>query len=114
MNERLAAAQAALNSGRAADAIENLVAAVEADPAQAVGVTARCWSSSTKRTAMPKASAGASAAVARFPRDLGALEHSWASSSDARSVSRRALQALWTTDATEINPRPRGRSDQPR
>jgi len=38
MNERLAAAQAALNSGRAAEAIENLVAAIEADPAQTVQV----------------------------------------------------------------------------
>jgi len=38
MNERLAAAQAALNSGQAADAIENLIAAIEVDPTQTVQV----------------------------------------------------------------------------
>ena len=73
MNERLAAAQAALNSGRAADAIENLVAAVEADPAQAAQVYRALLIQLYQTGRFDEGDRWGSAAVARFPRDYDLL-----------------------------------------
>lgn len=69
MNQRLAAAQAALNSGRAADAIENLVAAIETDPAQPVQVYRALMIQLYQTARYEEGDHWGSAAVARFPRD---------------------------------------------
>ena len=69
MNERLAAAQAALNSGRAAEAVETLVAAIEADPAQAVGVYRALLVQLYQTGRYEEGDRWGVAAVTRFPRD---------------------------------------------
>jgi protein O-GlcNAc transferase len=101
MNERLAAAQAALNSGHAAEAIENLVAAVEADPAQAAVVYRTLLVQLYRAGRYAEGVRWGQAGVERFPRDfelwntLGVM---------LRRLKRlpEALQALDT--ATKINP----------
>ncbi|MDB5425013.1 MAG: hypothetical protein JWQ29_2429 [Phenylobacterium sp.] len=73
MNERLAAAQAALNSGRAADAIENLVAAIEADPAQGAPVYRALLVQLYQAGRYEEGERWGAAAVQRFPRDYDLL-----------------------------------------
>jgi protein O-GlcNAc transferase len=70
MNERLAAAQAALNSGRAADAIENLAAAIEADPAQTMQVYRALMVQLYQAGRYAEGDRWGTAAVARFPREF--------------------------------------------
>jgi predicted O-linked N-acetylglucosamine transferase (SPINDLY family) len=101
MNERLAAAQAALNSGRAADAIENLVAAIEADPAQAAVVYRTLLVQLYQARRYQEGERWGSAAVERFPRDF----ELWNTLGVIRRRLKRLPEALQALDmATKINP----------
>lgn len=70
MNQLLAAAQAALDSGRAADAIENLVAAIEADPVQPAGVYRTLLVQLYQAGRYAEGERWGAAGVERFPRDF--------------------------------------------
>jgi tetratricopeptide (TPR) repeat protein len=101
MNERLAAAQAALSSGRAADAIENLVAAIEADPAQAAVVYRTLLVQLYQTRRYREGDRWGSAAVERFPRDF----ELWNTLGVMRRRLKRLPEALQALDvATKINP----------
>jgi len=101
MNERLAAAQAALNSGRAADAIENLVAAIEADPAQAAVVYRTLLIQLYQTGRYAEGERWGEAAVERFPRDF----ELWNTVGVIRRRLKRLPEALQALDnATKLNP----------
>lgn len=101
MNERLAAAQAALNSGRAADAIENLLAAIEADPAQAAVVYRTLLIQLYQARRFEEGERWGSAAVERFPRDF----ELWNTLGIIRRRRKRLPEALQALDAaTKLNP----------
>jgi tetratricopeptide (TPR) repeat protein len=101
MNERLAAAQAALNSGRAADAIENLVAAIEADPAQAAVVYRTLLVQLYQTRRYQEGERWGLAAVERFPRDF----ELWNTLGVIRRRHKRLPEALQALDvAIKINP----------
>jgi predicted O-linked N-acetylglucosamine transferase (SPINDLY family)/Tfp pilus assembly protein PilF len=101
MNERLAAAQAALNSGRAADAIENLIAAVEADPAQTVQVYRILLVQLYQTGRYEEGERWGSAGVERFPRDFDL----WNTLGVVRRRLKRYPQALQALDqAVKLSP----------
>jgi predicted O-linked N-acetylglucosamine transferase (SPINDLY family) len=101
MNERLAAAQAALNSGRAADAIENLVAAIEADPAQAVVVYRVLLVQLYKTARFAEGERWGQAAIERYPRDF----ELWNTLGVIRRQRKRLPEALQALDtATKLSP----------
>ncbi len=102
MNERLVAAQAALNSGRAADAIENLAAAIEADPAQPAVVYRTLLVQLYQAGRYAEGDRWGSLGVERYPRDYDLL--------NTLGVVRRRLkrypEALQALDAAvKINPK---------
>jgi predicted O-linked N-acetylglucosamine transferase (SPINDLY family) len=101
MNQRLAAAQAALNSGRAADAIENLVAAIEADPAQSVGVYRTLLVQLYQATRYAEGERWGKAGVERFPRDFDL----WNTLGVLRRRLKRFPEAMEALDtAAKLNP----------
>jgi len=105
MNERLAAAQAALNSGRAADAIEHLVAAIEADPAQAAVIYRTLLIQLYHTGRYPEGERWGQAAVERFPRDF----ELWNTLGIIRRRLKRLPEALQALDnATKLNPNSAG------
>ncbi|MGH6912028.1 MAG: tetratricopeptide repeat protein, partial [Phenylobacterium sp.] len=105
MNERLAAAQAALNSGRAADAIENLIAAIEADPAQAVAVYRALLVQLYQTGRYAEGDRWGQAGVERYPRDF----ELWNILGVIRRRLKRLPEALQALDnATKINPNSAG------
>src|SRR4051812_10607984 len=100
--DHLAAAQAALNAGRKAEAIDHLKAAVDADPAQAIGVyrvlTVQLYQAGRYEEGDRYGTIG----VKQHPRDfelwntLGVLRR-------RRKTYPEALAALET--ATKLNPK---------
>jgi protein O-GlcNAc transferase len=95
MNERLAAAQAALNSGRAADAIEDLVAAIEADPAQSAGVYRTLLVQLYQAGRYQDGERWGAAGVQRHPRDYDM----WNTLGVVRRRLKRYPEALQALDA---------------
>ena len=101
MNQRLAAAQAALNSGRAADAIENLAAAIEADPAQPAGVYRTLLVQLYQAGRYAEGERWGAAGVERFPRDF----ELWNTLGVLRRRLKRLPEAMQALDAAaKLNP----------
>jgi predicted O-linked N-acetylglucosamine transferase (SPINDLY family) len=101
MNQRLAAAQAALNSGRAADAIENLAAAIEADPAQPVGVYRTLLVQLYQAGRYVEGERWGAIGVERFPRDF----ELWNTLGVLRRRLKRYPEAMQALDAAaKLNP----------
>jgi len=101
MNQRLAAAQAALNSGRAADAIENLAAAIEADPAQSVGVYRTLLVQLYHAGRYAEGERWGAAGIERFPRDF----ELWNTLGVLRRRLKRLPEAMLALEAAaKLNP----------
>jgi protein O-GlcNAc transferase len=73
MDERLAAAQAALNAGRGADAIEPLTALIEADPNQSTPVYRALLTQLYLADRLEEGAVRGAAAIQRYPRDVDLL-----------------------------------------
>jgi protein O-GlcNAc transferase len=73
MDERLAAAQAALNSGRGAEAIEPLIALIEADPNQSMPVYRALVVQLYHASRLDEGAAWGAVALQRYPRDVDLL-----------------------------------------
>lgn len=73
MDERLAAAQAALTAGRAADAIRLLIELIEADPGQPAPVYRALQLQLYRANRLEEAATWGAAGVKRYPRDVEML-----------------------------------------
>lgn len=73
MDERLAVAQAALNAGRGAEAIEPLIALIEADPSQSTPVYRALLLQLYHANRLEEGAVWGAAAIQRYPRDVDLL-----------------------------------------
>jgi protein O-GlcNAc transferase len=73
MDERLAAAQAALNAGRGADAIQPLIELIEADPNQSTPVYRALLVQLYRANRLAEGAVWGEAGIARYPRDVELL-----------------------------------------